>query len=78
MSEILTKPADDFEAVTPSDTQGVYYRGIYIGVSGDVVLVNKRGVAVTFKNAQAGSVIPASPHRVMATNTTATDLVGMI
>lgn len=78
MSEILTKPADDWEAITPSDSTGLYYRGIYIGVGGDVALMNKRGTAVTFKNMAAGIYYPLSPIKVMATNTTATDIVGLI
>lgn len=55
-------------------------RGIYVGVTGNVSLIPLVGDGVTpvvFKNAQAGSVIPAIATRVNATGTTATDLIGM-
>lgn len=69
----------DFFAITTSDSSNFAFQvaGIYVGVGGDVVAVTQAGVAVTFKNAVAGSVLPVCAIRVNATSTTATNLVGI-
>lgn len=68
-------------AITPHNstdfTQG-YVRGIYVGVTGDVVAVGQNGTAITFKNVPQGSVLPIEAKRVNSTGTTATDLVGLV
>ena len=76
----ITSPAGAAFAITPSDTVDFTRpaRGIYIGVSGDVVVITPENTAVTFKNAAAGSVLPVEAIRVNATLTTATDLVGLV
>lgn len=77
----LESPAADFYAITPSDTvdEDEAFRGIYVGVGGDVVVAPIDGsAAVTFKNAGAGTVLPVRGVRVNSTNTTATDLVGLL
>lgn len=80
MGKTITAPADSFPAITPSDStdfaEGVC-RGIYVGVAGDVVAVDKAGNATTFKNAIAGSILPIEAKRVNATNTSASDLVAL-
>jgi hypothetical protein len=71
-------PADDAVAITPSDT--AYFpvcRGIYVGVGGDVVVVTPGDVAITFKNALAGTILPVNAQRVNATSTTATNMVAL-
>lgn len=72
-------PALDGAAITTSDTVNFSYvaRGIYIGVTGDVVIVNQSGSVLTFKNAQQGSILPIRCMRVNATNTTATNLIAL-
>lgn len=77
--EGLSDPADNHFAITPSDSVNFSFvtRGIYVGVTGDVAVVTKDGTAITYKNAVQGSVIPVRALRVNATNTTATDLVGL-
>jgi len=74
-----TSPADAAVAVTPSDSVNftLSARGLYIGVTGDVTAV-VAGVAVLFKNCQAGSILPVVCSRVNATGTTATNLVALI
>ncbi len=71
----------NFFAITAHDstnfTQGTV-RGIYVGVGGDVVAINENSTAVTFKNTVAGSVLPIKAIRVNSTNTTATNLVGLL
>lgn len=66
-------------AITPSDTVDFAYpvRGVYVGVTGNVAVVDRNGTAVTYVAVPAGSVIPICARRVNATNTTATSLVGM-
>jgi hypothetical protein len=76
---VMPYPARNAEAITPSDTTEFSHvsRGIYIGVTGDVVAVMPDDTAITFKNAVQGSVIPVVAKRVNATSTTATDLVAL-
>lgn len=51
---------------------------VYVGVTGDVVVVPLGGDAtVTFKNVPQGSCVPVLCTAVKATNTTATNLVGL-
>lgn len=78
---VLDAPATKAFAITPHDSTNFSenVRGIYVGVGGDVVIVCKDGEsAITFKNAVTGSVIPVRAIRVNSTNTTATNLVGLI
>ncbi len=73
-------PAADAFAVTPSNstnfTQGTAV-GLYVGVTGDVVLVTPAGNAVTFKAAPVG-FLPVACIRVNSTGTTATNIVGLL
>ena len=74
-------PSRNFFPITPHDTTNFVEgetRGIYVGGSGILVAVNKGGVAVTFTNVLAGSVLPIRAVRVNASGTTATDLVGLL
>jgi len=76
-------PAYQFKAVTPSDTVALSYdgtndkkcRGLYVGVSGDVVCLNDEGNAITFTGLASGIIHPIATTRVNATSTTATNIV---
>jgi hypothetical protein len=73
-------PDTSFRAVTPSDTapiKGGMARALFIGVTGNVSVVNENGVAVVFKGVVAGSILPIVTNRVNATGTTATDIVAL-
>lgn len=74
----LTSPPKNHFAVTPSDSTdfGYVVRELYIGVSGDVAVVDSAGTVVTYKNAPAGLLLSGRFTRVNSTNTTATDIVG--
>lgn len=65
-------------AVTTSDStvlSGV--RGLYIGVSGDVSVVTAdKSVSVTFKSVPVG-VLPIEATKVLATGTTATNILAL-
>ena len=73
-------PANGLLAISPSDSVDAAYkvRQIYVGTGGDV-RVMQGGVAVTFKNVPAGATLgPFLVDKVMATGTTAADLVGFL
>ncbi len=75
-----------YAAVTPSDsttygtrwdTRKPIIDALYIGVAGDVALVGDDGAAaVTFKSVPVG-LLAVNPYRVMATNTTATNILAL-
>ncbi len=64
--------------ITPSDTQAVSpgCEAIYVGGTGDLVVVSD-GTSATFKAVPVGAIIPVKAQKVMATGTTATQIVGM-
>jgi len=71
-------PANGLVVLSPSDSADAAYkvRQIYVGTGGDV-RVMQGGVAVTFKNVPAGATLgPFLVDKVLATGTTAADLVG--
>ena len=71
--------ATDAAAITPSDTVGYpVARAIYIGGSGNLVLVTPQGNAVTFTGVVAGTILQVASIRVNATLTTATGLVALL
>jgi hypothetical protein len=72
-------PGEQFFAITPSDGTNFNYsvRGIYVGVTGNVVCVNEAGTAVTFTAVPAGAILPVYAIRVNSTSTTATNMVGL-
>lgn len=65
-------------AITPSDTTVVKFRAIYVGGAGNLaVLMEGDTVATTFNSVPAGSILQIRVQKVMATNTTATNIVGL-
>ena len=76
----LESPAYSAAAVTPSDSADMTYvsRGIYVGVTGDVAVnMAGSGAGVTFKAVPAGTLLPIAVARVLATGTTATNIVAV-
>lgn len=68
---------EDFAAVTPSDTVDLPFRtqAIWVGVAGDVACLAKdNATSVVFKAVPVGYFLVRT-NRVMATGTTATNLV---
>lgn len=64
-------------AITPSDTVANAFSSIYVGVTGDVAVVPAgQDNAVTFKAVPVG-ILPVACTKVMATNTTASSLLGL-
>lgn len=71
-------------AVTPSDSATIQLNGrdtrgcvIYCGVTGDIAVTTTGGETVTFKNVPQGMVLPVQVTKVLATGTTATDLISL-
>jgi hypothetical protein len=64
-------------AITPSDVTS-YPQGVqvYVGGAGNVAITDMIGNVVTFTAPPVGSLLPVRATKVMATNTTATLLVG--
>jgi hypothetical protein len=69
---------EDGVQITPSDSADNSYRTVYVGVTGDVTVVTPKGTSLLFKAVPAGTLIPCKTSKVMATGTTATQLVGLI
>jgi hypothetical protein len=67
-------------ALTPSNTVNfpASMRAIYVGVGGDITLVNPDGSICLFVNVPQGALIPAECKRINATGTTASSLVGFV
>jgi hypothetical protein len=76
----LNEPAVNAAAITPSDTTDLtqFTRFLYVGGTGDVT-VNMAGTGATilFKAIPVGTVLPIRVSRVLATGTTATNLVAL-
>ena len=76
----LNSPAESAAAITPNDTNDLASipRAIYIGTSGDLAVIPKDGDApVVFKSVAAGSILSVRAKRLMATGTTAGNLVAL-
>lgn len=81
--------SDEFKAITPSDTVLLTYpndqgdeitkkcKGIYVGGAGNLAIKNSAGNAITYIGVLAGVTYPFSTNQVMATNTTATNMVAI-
>lgn len=77
----LESPAVSAFAITPDDNVdlAINTRAIYVGVGGDlVVILGDDSTAVTFKSVPSGMILPIRVRRVVATNTAASSLVGLV
>jgi hypothetical protein len=74
-------------AVTPSDTDNIYFVGgqdgqvwpcvLYVGTGGDVRILTEAGDDVTFYNVQDGTWFPVQVIRVFADGTNADNIVAI-
>jgi hypothetical protein len=81
------EPSFQFESYTPSDTATMTYtnvdgavenrscKAILVGGAGDIACKNDAGTTVVLTGLVAGGIYPISTNQILATNTTATDLV---
>ena len=75
-------PYNMWGVITPSDTVNIPWNNsriaaIYVGVAGDVTVVNTAGQTALFKAVPAGTLLPVEASRVNATGTTATNLIAL-
>lgn len=74
----VTLSAKTGVAVTPSDTLTFDLAQLFVGVGGDVaVKFASEATTVVFKGIGAGSFLPINVVQVLATGTTATDIVAL-
>lgn len=76
----LTAPADDVYPVSPSNSADLpngVARALYIGTGGNVRLTGAGGTTATFFNLADGSILPVRVARVLATDTTASNIVAL-
>lgn len=80
MIQKTTSPSNSFFAVTPNDSTNLANgecRGIYVGVSGDVSVLNELGTTTVLVGVLAGVVHPFGTKRIRATGTTATNIIAV-
>lgn len=77
LSGDLRSPASYAAAVTPSDTAplAVASKRLWVGGAGNVALVTVGGDSVTYVGVPAGTYLQVRAQQVMATGTTATNII---
>lgn len=72
-------PVSNGFTITPHDATNFARetRGIYVGGTGNVVVVWPDATTTTFLSVPAGQILPVRAIRVNSTNTTATNMVGL-
>lgn len=75
----LSSPASSAFDITPDDGTALQNvpRAFYVGGSGAIRLIMQDGQTVTFTQVQSGVIYPLRCTHVLATGTTATDIVGL-
>lgn len=79
-SQDATMPGQQAYEITTTDVTAFAspFRALYIGGAGNVALITFQGTSITFNGLLAGSILPMGGQRVNQTNTTATNLVGLL
>ena len=73
----VSDPAKFGQAVTPSDSTVLTpTRALYVGVTGDVTALMMNGETITFKAAAVG-ILPIQVTKVLATGTTAANIIAL-
>lgn len=70
-------PSGDADTVTPGTQLGGFSRALYVGGAGNVVVTMRGGGNVTFFSVPAGSILPISTRLVVASGTTATNIIAL-
>jgi hypothetical protein len=75
----LTSPAIDGNMVVPSDSGDLAHvtRALYVGTGGQIAAQLVSGSTITLSAVPAGTLLPLRVRRVMATGTSAGDLVAL-
>jgi hypothetical protein len=79
-SPSLSGPASHGFAVTPHDTNVLSEttRALYVGSAGTLAVVMASGASFTFTGVASGTVLPVRATKVMATGTSATEILGLV
>ena len=75
----LESPGEGLLTVTPDDGADLTQvsRALYIGGAGDLAVQMKDGSSGTFVGVYSGQLLPVRAARVLATGTTATNIVAI-
>ena len=75
-----TYSSQDGFPITPNDSTVFPQstRAIWVGGTGAVAVTMVNGTVLTFTGVPSGTLLPLQVQKVMATNTTATALVGLV
>ena len=71
------------ERITPSDTTDLtdIPKGLYVGMGGDLAMIGLKdapgATGEVWKDVPAGAVVPFRPRRILATGTTAANLLAL-
>lgn len=82
-SDTVTAPSRHGAAITPSDTADLASvpKAIYVGGGGDIAVIGvdapANATGIIFKAVPAGTTLPFRARRVLATGTTATNLLAL-
>lgn len=77
-TQLSSLVADTAAAVTTSDTGPNVFTRLYIGGAGNVAVVTEAGNTVTFTAVPVGTQLDIRVKQILATGTTATNIVGML
>jgi len=74
----LTSPPEHAAAITPADQPLAHVtRAVYVGTGGDLAVKMAGGAVVTLANVASGSLLPIRVERVLASGTTASQILGL-
>ena len=77
-TQLSSLVADTAATVTTSDTGPNVFTRLYIGGAGNVAVVTEAGNTVTFTAVPVGTQLEIRVKQILATGTTATNIVGML
>lgn len=75
----ISSPAQSYFPISPSDSVNILggFRSLYIGTTGDIVIVDQNGNSCSFTSVPVG-ILPVQGSRVNATGTSAGGIVGLV
>lgn len=76
-----TTAAREFFAITPNNDTDLPQvpRAVYVGGDGNIALIGLAGSdSVILKGVKQGQTLVIAPSRILATGTTAADLIGLV
>lgn len=79
-SPSIAGPASHGFAVAPSDSSllSETTRGVYVGTGGNIAALLLSGASVTFTSVPSGALLPVRLTKIMATGTSASNIVALV